>query len=238
MNYPFNLSTTNHTASSVQNRWIILITLNLFSTYLTIGQTLTLSAGPNYGRFYDFSKNEAQYRKEYSPEMGYRICATWSDSRLGSIFNLKFSAGIEEYGGKFYSSNGGLGGFTLENGSLKKQIVFIEFYPLNTELFPKLFLSTGAGCNVKLKQQLTGYRSQWAISSPPIPDLELSSINGFVTHFNFGLSATLTYEFNIGHLRIMPGYSYYLGLSREFRHLQSPAKSQRHCLQVGMGYSF
>lgn len=199
-------------------------------------QILFVETGLNYGSLYDFKNIEGHFDKEYKPDMGYSLNITVSDLKIDSTFNLKFALGFEKYGGQFYASDGGMGSNTAESGDLQKQIIDLEFYPLNIRFLKHFVFSTGLEVNFKVGQKLEGNRVRWAMNSNPIPNVDLSTISGFVKPINWGINASLGYEFEIGQFIIKPSYKYFIGTSQEFNRIQSPAKSQRHVFQIGFGY--
>jgi hypothetical protein len=200
-------------------------------------QTLFVESGVNYGSFYDFKTIEGHFDKEYKPNMGYSFNIGLSDIKIDSTFNLKFALGFEKYGGQFYASDGGMGSNTAERGNLQKQIIDLEFYPLNIRFLKHFVFSTGLEVNFKVGEKLSGTRTRWAMNSATNPDIDLNTISGFVKPLNWGINASLSYEFEIGQFLIKPSYKYFIGTSQEFNIIQSPAKSQRHVFQIGFGYS-
>lgn len=206
------------------------------SSYL-FGQNVILSGGPNFGGLYDLTHSEGHHLKDYSSEFGYCFALTFSDLHVDSVLNPKFTVGLEQYGGGFYTSDGGLGGNTSESGNFKKQVLFLHLYPAILKISKNLIFSPGIGFNYMISNQLNGNRDSWSISDGA-SSYPLSAMDGFIPRWNAGLTAALTYNWHIGKFTISPIYHYYLGLTQEFRRLQSPAKSQRHSLQLGFGYHF
>lgn len=209
---------------------LLLLSNNLLS------QTFYLDFGGNYGRFYDLRREEGHFSKEYSQGFGYNFDLRISDIKLDSNFTFQFAVGFEKYEGDFYASDGGQGGASSKRGSLQKQIIDVEFYPLNVRFWKSFIFSTGVEVNFKVNQRLAGISSQWQMGKPSYPDIDLNTIDGFVKSTNWGLNACLGYEFSIGNIKIKPNYKYFLGLSKEFDQIPSNARSQRHNFQIGIGY--
>ena len=211
--------------------------LFVFVSTIVHSQNISFDLGGNYGSFYDFRRDEGHFRTDYSPGFGISCGFRVSELRIDSLFNLQFFLGFEQYEGDFYATDGGLGGGISENGFLKKQIIDFEFYPLNIDLVPNLKLSLGMEVNFRVNQFVNGTRNQWQISEPISPNVQLSSIDGFVRPFNCGINAAFGYEFQVGQFIFKPYYKYFIGITQEFDYIQSYARAHRHALLLGIGYS-
>lgn len=224
----------NVQSMNLSRSFVILLLLSLNDIH---SQTLYFDFGGNYGRFYDLQKEDGHFRKDYSPGTGYNFDLRVSDIKIDSIFTFQFALGFEKYESDFFATDGGMGGACSEEGSLQKQIIDFEIYPLNVRFCQNFIFSTGLEINFKVHQRLVGTNSQWLMGQPSKPDTDLNTIEGFVNRINLGLNACIGYEFIFGNIKIKPNYKYFLGISQEFNHIQSNAKSQRHNLQIGIGYS-
>ncbi|MGB0915222.1 MAG: hypothetical protein ACPGVI_04075 [Crocinitomicaceae bacterium] len=214
----------------------ILIFTIIFSQ--AFAQSLSTFAGVNHGRFYSKKNNTTSNKTEYRPDYGLCIGVELGDVKIDSILTFRFALDYEEFGGYVNSKHGGTVGSTWTKADVKKQILGIEFYPINYSLFKGLNISLGFEFNVLLASKLRGETNAWSINNALTEPTDINTVSEFVAPYNWGLNTHLGYQFNIKKLFIEPRYKFHLGLTNELRGLQTSTKSFRHTLQLCIGYKF
>lgn len=217
---------------------------HLFSIFFIFGmvtmlsaQNLSFRAGANYGRFYDFRKSEGHFQKDYHPETSFTTSIALSRVKLDSNLYLGFVLNYEQYGGSIYTANGGLGSATSTTGKCKKQVLSLDFYPVELAFWNQLYLGLGINVNATLVKELSGTRYSWGgiDSTYSTTTTDLNSISGLVKTFNAGLVGRVGYRYLFGSWFLEAEYRYYLGLSNEFNSVQASTKSFRHSMVLGIG---
>lgn len=225
----------------MSNMRTILTIIGLLIAVECSAQTLAVSPGVSYGRFYDIRRAEGHFDKEYNPQFGYSFGIEMKDIALDTVIKVGFAVTYQNYGGDFYTRNGGQGGSAYDEGEITKDILGLEFYPINFRLIKKLRLSLGVSLNALLNYKMSGNRNSWIMgTSPSAPPnsgtTELNDIDGLVKPYYWGLNSCVGYEFEIGKIIIEPRYNFYVGLSEEFDRLQAGTKSMRQSIQLSIGY--
>lgn len=215
----------------------ILIILGIFVATECSAQTLAMYPGLSYGGFYDIQKSEGDYTQEYDPQFGFNLGVEIKDIALDSVYKIALAVNYQRYGGGFYTQ-GTSYSYTYDQGTITKHVLGLEFYPINIHLFNNLRWSLGLSLNTLLTYKMYGKRI-WSSNYPygPSGNVDLNDIDGFVKRFYWGVNSTIGYEFEVGNIRFEPRYSYYLGLTEEFDHLQAATKSMRYSIQLSFGYS-
>lgn len=205
-------------------------------------QTVAICPGISYGGFYLGQKEEGHLVADYKSQLGYTIRAETKDIALDTMISIGFAINYQNYGGYFFTQNGGLGGTYTDEGKITKDVLGLEFYPINLRLVKKIRISLGVSLNALLNYNMSGNHS-WSIigTSPSDPSntgsTDLNEIDGLIKPYYWGVNSTIGYEFELGQFRIEPQYNFYLGLSAEFDHLQATTKSLRQAIQLSIGYS-
>ena len=199
-------------------------------------QSFRYFAGVNTGRFYDTQQalDGTHNEKAYTSQIGYGLGVELEGLALDTLIKLRIALGFHNYGGSFYNRRGALGGSIEESGSLSKNVVALEVYPLNVRIYRKLRLSAGMSVNAMLNHTLSG--NKHSTIGPEQTTLALNEINNFVKPINWGANAALGYELGIGDFLIEPRYNYHIGLSNEFQ--LAGIKSMRHMFSISCAYSF
>lgn len=204
------------------------------------GQTIGVFSGVNNGRFYDLHEPGGHTYMKYDSQFGFKAGFEIKDVKLDTLLNLKFAIGYERYGGHFYTRTGGLGGSTTDDGTIVKDVLTVQFYPLNFKIANHITIRAGVEWNAMLRYQLSGQRYGWQAQSSPTPtnpyfSSDLNEISGLVKTNNFGFNFSFGYEFKIKKLIFEPSYNFFLGTSREFDRLQAETKSMRHSISISVG---
>ena len=217
----------HHTRNVMSNMRTILTIIGLLIAVECSAQTLAVTPGVSYGRFYDTRKAEGHFDKEYNPQFGYSFGIEMKDIALDTVIKVGFAVTYQNYGGDFYTRDGGQGGSAYDEGEITKDILGLEFYPINFRLIKKLRLSLGVSLNALLNYKMSGNHNGTT---------ELNDIDGLVKPYYWGLNSCVGYEFEIGKIIIEPRYNFYVGLSKEFDKLQAETKSMRQSIQLSIGY--
>lgn len=205
---------------------------------LGYSQSVGISPGMSYGRFYDFRKSEGHFLKEYQSQFGNSFSIEIKDIPIDTLFKIGFSINYQNYGGYFLTRNGGLGGSTTEEGEITKHVIGMEFYPFHIIIHRHFRLNFGISYSRLMAYKLSGTRSWWA-AGPPLNTgtSELNDLENFVKPFYWGLISSFGYEFTAGNIKIEPRYSYYLGVSNDFNKLQAATSSMRHNFVLSISYN-
>ncbi len=208
---------------------IICFLLSIFSLNLN-AQCIEFSGGVNRNSFYDYQKNEGHFKAIYTSDFGYSIGVGVNDILQKSI-PLKFGIRLDNYKGKFYTTDGGLGGASTTEANVEKNTIGIELYPLNIKIFNKIRLNFGVEFSVLLNETTTGYKSSWKMFEPSIIlDVNMTNIH---KNYYYGFCGQLSYEFNIiQNWYLSPQYRFYWGLSEEFVNVEARILSYRHNFEM------
>jgi hypothetical protein len=202
-------------------------------------QIISVVSGLNYGRFYDTQIDEGHSYSTYNPQFGYTAGIEIRDISIKENYKIGFALNFQNYGGDFFATDGGLGGSTSDDGEITKNILGVEFYPLNVNLIKNLNTSLGVTFNSLVNYNLIGFH-KWYYSGFPgsSGSTDLNDIEGVVKRFHWGINASVGYRFEFGKIVFEPRYIFNLGISRELAGLQSSPKSWRHVAQLCIGYNF
>jgi len=211
-----------------------LLFLTLNTSY---AQTIGISSGVSFGRFYNLaSKNydphyESHYQSQFGSSFGFEV----KDLALDSVVKIGLALSYENYGGQFLKREGGMNYSSTTQGQTTKHAIGIELYPLHLTLKNKFRLNIGLSYNRIVHYKLVGDRS-WIIWSSPFQSgtEDLNDSKNFINKGCFCFIFSSGYEFKIGKLRFEPRYSYYLGMTSEFNGIS--AKSMRHKIAINVGY--
>lgn len=219
----------------------ILTTIVILIAISSCAQTIAINTGISYGRFYDTQKEEGHLVKNYTPQIGFYAGAEVKDIAIDTLIKIGFAINYQNYGGYFYTQNGGQGGSNTDEGEITKHILGLAFYPINLRLFKKLRISMGVSFNTLLSYRMSGNHSWYRRgSSPSNPGssgtTDLNEIDGLVKPYYWGINSCIGYEFEVNKFIIEPRYNFYVGLSNEFDKLQTATKSLRHSFQLSIGY--
>ena len=208
-------------------------------TLLGYTQTIGITPGMSYGRFYDFRNSEGHFYKEYQSQFGSSFGIEIKDIPIDTLFKIGFSINYQNYGGHFLTRDGGLGGSTTEEGEITKHVIGMELFPFHFKIHRHFRLNFGISYSRLIAYKLSGTRSWWYGAGPPLNTgtSELNDLENFVKPFYWGLISSLGYEFSVGKIKIEPRYSYYLGVSTDFNSLEAATSSMRHNFVISIGYS-
>lgn len=217
-------------------------TLLLFTLLLSLqsySQTYGLFGGVNVGRFYDLRKNEGNFYKKYTGESGTTFRFEIKDISIDSLPKMSLALSYQSYGGYFLSRDGSPGGISKDEGTIRSQIIGLEFYPIHFLIKKHVRLSLGISANRLIDYRVSGRRivSSGSGMNYISADISLNELDSFVRLYSMGAVSSMGYEFKIGKILIAPCYGFYLGLTNEFNESPALTRSMRHSFMLGIGYT-
>ena len=197
-------------------------------------QNLEIIGGINKNIFFDFQEDDGHSRSTYNSQLGYEIHAAIEDVKIGEG-KWKFTLGFENYGGEINAIDGSLGGSYATNAKIDKSIITVGVYPFNFKIIDRIILNFGFEIGGLVHENVTGTTSRRGLHQPAYT----YDLNGRTPNYNapiyLGLRGRIAYDFNISDkMAISPQYSYYFGVSPEFKEFPSYTKSMRHFLGIGI----
>jgi hypothetical protein len=223
----------NHRIHSFYYQAVILLLL-ILSFLNSYGQLLEFFGGPNTNRFYDLQKNQGHFDAKYTPGLGYSIGLGIQDIKLDQL-SIQCFFKFDHYTGDIDIRTGGMAGSISLKAGISKDVIGFDIYPLNFVVRKNLRLSLGGEFNYLLQGKVAGYRNSWMITGAGnYVNLDNDSIH-LSKNSNWGLIGCISYDLEI--LKdwfIVPQYSFYLGVTEEFRDFEAMTKSYRHYLWVGI----
>ena len=212
-------------------------TLFLFILFINTnlpGQNLSFFAGINETVLNDYHSFEGHYRSSYHPGLGYSLGVS-IDSIDWFWWNIPFNIKFERYGAQLYASGGGLGGGYWVDARVNKSILTLGIYPLSFRIKPNFKLSLGTEISYLLADQLQGKYSSWIGGQTPLAGALKEKYPRYSRKTYLGLGANLSYDWSISpSLVVAPYYTYYFGLSNEFREFPNITKAMRHTVGVAL----
>jgi hypothetical protein len=221
----FNLRNTSNPISMMKKFFSITLLLFVFSSLTS--QNLEFFGGMNRNRYYDLEKEDPHRRSEYFPDYGYSlgICVSGIET---NILPVKFSLVFDHFNGGFNIRTGGLGSSSSTEAEVKKSTLGLAFYPVNLTFWKHLQFSLGGLLSFRIAEKTSGEKHSWTMGSAPVT----ISLDDYPENIHrsivFGLSGSLSYDIAI-HEKwfVSPQLKMYLGLSKEFWHIEMGIHSFR-----------
>jgi len=126
-----------------------------------------------------------------------------------------------------------LGGST-SNFTSNKYVVNAGVFPVNVELEKNIRFNLGGQFSYLLAQSIVGEHVKYRANEGQ-ERIKMDS-DFFDTRRNlyFGISARLSYDIELQNDWILaPQYNFYLGLTTEFKNIESKTNSMRHLIGIG-----
>jgi len=209
----------------------VLLCLNI---HLLAGQSVEFGGGVNRNSFFDLQKEDGHFRTEYDAGIGHAMFFSLEDSLFNDLF-VKAIFSLDNYNGSLAVTNGGLGTSGATYAEVSKTTLGVSFFPFNRRFLRSGWLNFGINCNLLLDQKMIGYRNWSQLGN--IGGNELLDINSnkYENKFTFSITGRVAYKIDISNaLQMVPQYIFNLGLSQEFRNLQSKTKSLRQTVAIGI----
>lgn len=207
----------------------MLITINLNSE----GQTLGMSAGLNRNIYYVFHSNYEGWPKN-SAGSGYTFFIDLNEVNFLDTLPLRFTVRYGQYTGTINTHFNSLAGSSTTYAEIEKYNLGAAIYPMNFKIGNKVNLSFGCDFNYTLNGSMNGYHNSyvmnyWYRTTELDPDKYFSK-------FNVGVIFLADYSFKLNEkFNLYFQYTFYLGLTDEFRNIEQDVKSMQH--QIGIGIS-
>jgi len=200
----------------------------------SFGQTVEISGGANRNNYFDFQKQDGHLITEYNHGYGFSFGLSLSDFKIDTL-PMRISLLVDQYKGRFYTSNGGLGGSNETEAKVNRTTLGIGLFPVNLNIYNNFQISLGGEFSLKLFDQISGHKSTWRMGVPPTYiELEHDSAKNNKNLF-FGICGRMSYDILIKeNWYISPQYKFYFGLTDEFEHTEAKIKSMRHNFLIGI----
>ncbi|MCD4795073.1 MAG: hypothetical protein K8R54_17715 [Bacteroidales bacterium] len=207
----------------------ILLCINVL--YVT-AQDIEIFGGINKNYFFDFEKENPHFRSEYFSDYGYSLGLSISKLKFDSI-PIRLSVIIDNYKGKLKITSGGLGYSQTTEAEVEKTTIGLLIYPLNLNILKNGQINLGALFTYKINFKSSGNFTSWSIGDPYIYEEKLIKIKN--NDFIFGINGRASYDLKImNNWYISPQYKFYIGLTNEFKDLQTNVKSLRHIFEISI----
>lgn len=214
--------------------WIILLVcLGSLTVY---SQSFEVFGGANRNMFYGTKDANFDYfTADYHPGTGY-TAGIGLDSIHINRFRMRFTLAFDQYNGRFNAEgNPGKVIYERATGEMNKSVVSLGFFPLNFTSMYKLDLNLGAEVSGLLNESVSGtrfYDSEF-MGGPVTNDLA-DYYERYSSRVNYGLKGRLAYQLAFSALVLIPQYSFYYGLSGEFKEFPEATKAMRHYFCLGI----
>lgn len=191
-------------------------------------------AGLNQNQFFDLNQDGGHYYSSYQSELGYTLRIGIEDVKVDWL-KLRFTLGFDKYGGNIDVSDGGQGGSYNTTAEIDKSILSLGLFPLNFNIWERIDLNFGLEFSALIDEKYRGKRSGGNIGTPSWDENIEDSYSSYSEKAIWGFRGRLAYDFYIDdRLSFSPQYSYYLGMSNEFKEFPKETRSMRHYFSIGI----
>lgn len=202
-------------------------------------QTLGLSGGINRNRYFDLNREDSpHFSTSYSPGNGCSFVLSLSDIRFDTLMPMRISLLYENYKGHFFTTYGGLAGYTNIDADVERTTLGIAIFPVNLTLFQHLEFSLGVSASRKIKDYTRGQKDSW-IAGVGTYDSFSDDKFEFNNLFTWGVNTRVAYRIDLtNEWLLVPEYNFYAGLSDDLKNCNANIRSMRHSLMVGLCRTF
>ena len=214
---------------------IISIVIMMLAFNSIFAQRIGYFGGLNRNHFYDFKNDDklAYYEANYTTGTGFEFGVSIENVKIDSI-PMRFTVSISNYKGTVSVEDGYLLGGSTSNFTSNKYVVNAGIYPVNVELEKNIRFNLGGQFSYLLAQSIVGEHVKYRANEGQ-ERIKMDS-DFFDTRRNlyFGISARLSYDIELQNDWILaPQYNFYLGLTTEFKNIESKTNSMRHLIGIG-----
>ena len=214
---------------------IISIVIIMLAFNSIFAQRIGYFGGLNRNHFYDFKNDDklAYYEANYTTGTGFEFGVSIENVKIDSI-PMRFTVSISNYKGTVSVEDGYLLGGSTSNFTSNKYVVNAGIYPVNVELEKNIRFNLGGQFSYLLAQSIVGEHVKYRANEGQ-ERIKMDS-DFFDTRRNlyFGISARLSYDIELQNDWILaPQYNFYLGLTTEFKNIESKTNSMRHLIGIG-----
>ena len=197
-------------------------------------QTLELLGGISNNHFFDYGSESGHYQSSYTDGIGYAIGLGY-DFPMDSFW-VRLTLLYESYSGNVEASDGGLGGGTLTKADINKDVIALTFFPVNINIKKRIWINAGFEASVLTQERLKGTTQYWTLGQPTIIKDLNEVYSSFSSSFQIGIRLRFAYTILLSpSVMLTPQYSFYYGLTNEFKEFPEITKSYRHYLLIGIG---
>ena len=214
---------------------LILLFFFFFSVALT-AQKVELIQGVHVNKFFG-TEYDLRFSNEFTSHTGYTIRFAYQSAKTKKM-SWRLALGFQKYISDFRVSDGGNGGGFTVQAKIKKSVLSFIVYPLNLTFWNRLHLNLGLALSTTVNSSFEGeYRQYTLIPSTSITEDLHDKYETYNSFGHFGLTGRLAYDFKLSSkFTLSPQYSYYYGVTSEFQHFPSSARTMRHFYCVGVGW--
>ena len=208
----------------------------LFAFSSVFAQRIGYFGGLNRNNFYDFKNNDklTYYEANYTTGIGFEFGVSIENIQIDSI-PMRFTVSISNYKGNVAVEDGYLLGGSTSNFTSNKYVVNAGIFPVNVKLEKNIRFNLGGQFSYLLAQSIVGEHVKYRANEGQ-ERIKMDS-DFFYTRRNlyFGISARLSYDIELQNDWILaPQYNFYLGLTTEFKNIESKTNSMRHLIGIGL----
>jgi hypothetical protein len=208
----------------------------LFAFSSVFAQRIGYFGGLNRNHFYDFKNNDklTYYEANYTTGIGFEFGVSIENIQIDSI-PMRFTVSISNYKGNVAVEDGYLLGGSTSNFTSNKYVVNAGIFPVNVKLEKNIRFNLGGQFSYLLAQSIVGEHVKYRANEGQ-ERIKMDS-DFFDTRRNlyFGISARLSYDIELQNDWILaPQYNFYLGLTTEFKNIESKTNSMRHLIGIGL----
>ena len=214
---------------------IISIVIMMLAFNSIFAQRIGYFGGLNRNHFYDFKNDDklAYYEANYTTGTVFEFGVSIENVKIDSI-PMRFTVSISNYKGTVSVEDGYLLGGSTSNFTSNKYVVNAGVFPVNVELEKNIRFNLGGQFSYLLAQSIVGEHVKYRANEGQ-ERIKMDS-DFFDTRRNlyFGISARLSYDIELQNDWILaPQYNFYLGLTTEFKNIESKTNSMRHLIGIG-----
>ena len=209
----------------------------IITSFFTNAQSLDMSGGMNFNRFFSFQKEDGYLHKDFSESStGFSCGLSISDVMMDTI-PLKFSLFFDHYEGYFFCSNGSRSNYSHTEANVKRNDLSLVFYLLNFNIAEKVNLSFGIGASYRLSDITYGEQEFWNyISGASSVTIENDSVK-INNDFSVAVAGSINVPFKIGNnMYLAPQYTVYMNLSSIFQNTEAAINNMRHRVEIAFIY--
>ena len=214
-------------------RKVYIVLLIIGNSLTLFCQNLEIVGGPNLNIFYDFN-NDPHIVTHYTSDLGYTARFGIENIKVDWL-NLRFTLSYDKYCGTFETTFGGQAGGYTSSAVINKSIVTFGIFPLNFRFKNRIDLNFGFEISRLINESFKGTIRGWSLFQPDYSyDLQ-ERFNRFNSLVYYGVRSRIAYDFILRNSYVIsPQYSYYFGLSNEFKEFPDVTKSMRHYFCIGI----
>jgi hypothetical protein len=204
-----------------------------------ISQRIEYTGGINRNRFYDFKNddNYHYYRSDYEVGKGFSFGFSVEDIRTDSI-PMRLTLNVSNYKGTVNVADGYLNGGSRSEFTANKYVISAGIYPLNFKYKKNIHFNLGLQIDYLIAQSIIGnhyyYHGLEAEEKVSLTNTNLYYYIDVQRNIYFGVALRISYDIPLPNdWFIVPQYSFYFGLTKEFKNIESNTNSLRHLFSLG-----